>query len=103
EALEHLLALDISAESAGRWRSLSGLRDSNIVAEELWDDDAMYVLAARQVQAARDTGALGRLLFALSFLARNHMLAGELTESGQLIDEARVIAEATGNAALVSA
>jgi DNA-binding CsgD family transcriptional regulator len=103
QALEHLLALDISSEGAGRWFSLSGLRDSNIVAEEMWDDEAMYLLAARQVQAARDAGALGHLQFALSFLARNHMLAGELTESGQLIDEARVIAEATGNAALVSA
>jgi DNA-binding CsgD family transcriptional regulator len=103
QALEHLLAMDISSASAGRWLSLSGLRDSNIVAEEMWDDDAMYVLAARQVQAARDTGALGHLLFALSFHARNHMLAGELTESGQLIDEAREIADATGNPALVNA
>jgi DNA-binding CsgD family transcriptional regulator len=31
------------------------------------------------------------------------MLAGDLTESGQLIDEARLIAEATGNPALVNA
>jgi DNA-binding CsgD family transcriptional regulator/tetratricopeptide (TPR) repeat protein len=103
QALEHLLALEISSEGAGRWLSLSGLRDSNIVAEEMWDDEAMHLLAARQVQAARDVGALGHLQFALSFLARTHMLAGELTESGQLIDEARVIAEATGNRALVSA
>src|SRR4029077_13435572 len=49
------------------------------------------------------TGALGHLLFALSFQARNHMLAGELAESGQLIDEARQIADATGNPALVNA
>src|SRR4029077_15032484 len=35
---------------------------------------------------------------ALSFVARNHMLAGELTAAAQLIDEARLIAEATGNA-----
>jgi DNA-binding CsgD family transcriptional regulator len=103
QALEHLLALDLSGEGAGRWLSLSGLRDSNVVAEELWDDEAMHLLAARQVQAARDAGALGHLRFALSFLARSHMLAGELTESGQLIDEARVIAEATGNAAFVNA
>ena len=103
QALEHLLALDISSEGAGRWLSLSGLRDSNIVAEELWDDEAMYLLAGRQVRATRDVGALGDLQFALSFMARTHMLAGELTESGQLIDEARVIAEATGNPALVSA
>jgi DNA-binding CsgD family transcriptional regulator len=103
QALEHLLTLDISSDGADRWLSLSGLRDSNIVAEEIWDDEAMYFLAARQVQAARDAGALGHLQFALSFLARNHMLAGELTATALLIDEARVIAEATGNPPLVSA
>ena len=103
QALEHLLALEISSEGADRWLSLSGLRDSNIVAEELWDDEAMHLLAGRQVQAARDVGALGHLQFALSFLARTHMLSGELIESGQLIDEARAIAEATGNPSLVSA
>ena len=103
QALERLLALDSSSEGAGRWLSLSGLRDSMVVAEEMWDDEAMHLLAARQVQAARDAGALGHLQFALSFLARSHMLAGELTESGQLIDEARVIAEATGNRPLVNA
>jgi DNA-binding CsgD family transcriptional regulator len=69
----------------------------------MWDDEAMHLLAGRQVQAARDVGALGHLQFALSFLARTHMLAGELIESGQLIDEARTIAEATGNPSLVSA
>ena len=103
QALEHLLTLDISGDGADRWLSLSGLRDSNIVAEEIWDDEAMYLLAARQVQAARDAGALGHLQFALSFLARNHMLAGELTAAALLIDEARMIAEATGNPPLVSA
>ena len=103
QALEHLLTLDISSDGADRRLSLSGLRDSNIVAEEIWDDEAMYLLAARQVQAARDAGALGHLQFALSFLARNHMLAGELTAAALLIDEARMIAEATGNPPLVSA
>jgi DNA-binding CsgD family transcriptional regulator len=103
QALEHLLTLDISSDGADRWLSLSGLRDSNIVAEEIWDDEAMYLLAARQVQAARDAGALGHLYFALSFLARNQMLAGELTAADLLIDEARMIAEATGNPPLVSA
>ena len=89
QALERLLALDGSSEGAGRWLSLSGLRDGNVIAEEMWDDEAMHLLAAREVQAARDAGALGHLQFALSFLARNYMLAGELTGSGQLIDEAR--------------
>ena len=52
---------------------------------------------------ARDTGALGHLQFALGFVARNHILAGELTEAAHLLDEADAIAEATGNARFVNA
>jgi DNA-binding CsgD family transcriptional regulator len=55
------------------------------------------------VQVARDTGALGHLQFALSFLARSHMLAGDLTAAALVLDEARSIAEATGNSAVVNA
>ena len=69
----------------------------------MWDDEALHLLAARQVQVARDTGALVHLQFALSFLARSHMLAGELSAAALMIDEARLIAEATGNPALVNA
>jgi DNA-binding CsgD family transcriptional regulator len=101
-ALELLLAIDVSNEDVGRL-SLSSGRNSNIVALEMWDDEALHRLAARQVQVARDTGALVHLQFALSFLARSHMLAGELTAATGMIDEARLIAEATGNPALVNA
>jgi DNA-binding CsgD family transcriptional regulator len=102
-ALELLLASDVSGEDVGRQLSPSSARDSNIVALEMWDDEAVHLLAARQVQVARDTGALVHLQFALSFLARSHMLAGELTAATLMIDEARFIAEATGNPALVNA
>jgi DNA-binding CsgD family transcriptional regulator len=102
-ALELLLAMDASNEDVGRWLSPSSGRNGNIVALEMWDDEALHLLAARQVQAARDTGALVHLQFALSFLARSHMLAGELTAATLLIDEARLIAEAIGNPALVNA
>jgi hypothetical protein len=43
-----------------------------------------------------------RLQFALAFLARSHLVAGKLTAAASVIDEARLIAEATGNPALVS-
>jgi DNA-binding CsgD family transcriptional regulator len=102
-ALGLLLAADVAHEDVSRWLSLSTGRNSNIVALELWDDDAVHRLATRQVQLARDTGALVHLQFALSFLARSHMLAGELSAAALMIDEARTIAEATGNPALVNA
>jgi DNA-binding CsgD family transcriptional regulator len=95
-ALGRLLATDASYEDVGRWLSFSRLRDGINIALELWDDDAGHVLAARQVEAARDTGALVHLYFALSLLAGSHILAGELTTAALLTDEARLIAQATG-------
>jgi DNA-binding CsgD family transcriptional regulator len=102
-ALDLLLATDVSDEDVARRLSVSTTRNGNIVALEMWDDEALHLLAARQVHVARDAGALLHLQFALSFLARSHMLAGEFTAATLMIDEARLIAEATGNRALVNA
>jgi DNA-binding CsgD family transcriptional regulator len=102
-SLELTLAVDVGNEDVGRRVSVSSTRNSNIVALEMWDDEALHRLAARQVQVARDAGALVHLQFALSFLARSQMLAGDLTAATLTIDETRSIAEATGNPALVNA
>jgi DNA-binding CsgD family transcriptional regulator len=102
-SLELLLAMDVSDDDVGRRLSVSSSRNGNIVALEMWDDEALHRLADRQVQVARDAGALVHLQFALSFLARSHMLAGDLTAATLTIDESRSIAEATGNPALVNA
>jgi DNA-binding CsgD family transcriptional regulator len=97
-ALEMVLALDVGTElEAGRWLWLTGGRTSANVALELWDDESWHALAARQVQVARDAGALVHLQFALIFLARTHLLAGELATVARLFEEDRLIAEATGN------
>jgi hypothetical protein len=40
--------------------------------------ELLVVAGAGQVQAARDTGAFVRLQFALTYLARAHLLAGDL-------------------------
>ena len=96
-ALELFLALEV-ADRRGRPLALARRwRASVIVALELWDAESWHVLAARQAQFARDTGALVHLQFALNFLAGTHLLAGELTTAALTIDEDRLIAEATGN------
>ena len=102
-ALELLLATDIATEDGSRWLSVSSGRNSNMVALEMWDDEALHLLATRRVQVARDTGAVGHLAFALSFLVRSHILAGELAAAALVLDEARLIAEATGHSAVVNA
>jgi DNA-binding CsgD family transcriptional regulator len=94
-ALDGVLALDVE-DDLGRWLWLTGARGGAVAALELWDADAWHELATRQVRVAREMGALVRLQFALQFLARSHLLAGDLAAAAQAIEEDRAIAEATG-------
>jgi DNA-binding CsgD family transcriptional regulator len=80
----------------GRYLWLAGMRAGGIVAGELWDDDARHTLAIRQVEVARNAGALVQLQYALSFLAWTSLDAGELAAAARLLDEDRLIADATG-------
>ncbi len=102
-ALKMLLSLKLGRDEPGRWLWLAGGRVSVLVANELWDAEAFHALAARQAEFARDTGALMHLQLALSFLARSHLLAGELATAARMVEEDRLIAEATGNPPLRSA
>ena len=96
-ALKLFLALNVGTDEASRWLWLARSRVSGNVALEVWDDESWHAVAARQVRVARDTGALVHLQFALNFLAITHLLAGELATAARLLDEDRLIAEATGN------
>jgi DNA-binding CsgD family transcriptional regulator len=97
-ALDLILALDVAPDlDVGRWLWLVGARAGGILAMELWDAESWHSLATRQVRVARETGALVHLQFALNFLARTHLIAGELSISARLLDQERLIAEATGN------
>ena len=100
QALQTVLAAEVPAGDLGRWLWLTGLRAAGLIALELWDADSWHALASRQVQAARDCGALGQLQFALNFLARSQLAAGELTDVAVLVEEERAIAQAMGNPAV---
>ncbi len=62
----------------------------NIAAQELWDDQAWFELAAGQAELARATGTLSLLPYALDYLA------GNLIQSGDLSGAAGLMAEAEG-------
>jgi DNA-binding CsgD family transcriptional regulator len=96
-ALARALELAFAAEvgDVGRWFWLIG--GSSIVAPELWDPESWQAMAARQVQVAREAGALVHLQGALDFLARTLLRLGEVAGAAPLIEEGRLIAEATGN------
>jgi len=102
-ALGLLLALDPRRDEVRRWMFLATGRMSGLLAAELWDAAACRTLVSRQAQFAREIGALMQLQFALSFMARTDILAGELSAAQSMIDEARLIAEATGNPPLANA
>jgi ATP/maltotriose-dependent transcriptional regulator MalT len=96
-ALELVLASGGGTDEVSRWLWLAGARPSAAVAVELWDAESWHFLAARQEHVARDTGALVQLRLALHLGAGNHILAGELTTAALMVEEDRLIAEATGN------
>ena len=96
-ALELLLALDVGTEETHRRSWFAGGRAGALVAFELWDAESWHALAARQVQVARDTGALVDLRLALNFVAVTHIVAGKLASAALMLEEARLIAEATGS------
>jgi DNA-binding CsgD family transcriptional regulator len=59
----------------------------NLVAMDLWDDEAWFSLAAGQVRLARANGTLSWLPFALEYLAENHIQAGQLSTAAALLTE----------------
>ena len=71
------------------------------VAPDLFDDDAWHALATRNVQLARDAGALAVLPLALNLLSLLRSFEGDLVAAAALTDEADEIAEATGTQPIV--
>src|SRR4029078_4362318 len=96
-ALERLLAEEMGNDEGGRSLWLAAARSVQMIALELWDADAVHTLATRQLEVARESGALVQLRLALNFLGGNLVHAGELAMAELLFDEDRLVAEATGN------
>src|SRR3984885_9809732 len=92
-----VLALEADSGEAGRWRWLGGGRISQIIALELWDFESWYDLAGGQVRFARSAGALVHLQSALNYLARAHILVGDLATAALMAEEEQLIAEARGH------
>ena len=78
-----------------RWLWLAG---RNAVA--ILDDELVHVLASRNVQLAREAGALATLPAALSFLSITSVLMGELATAGELADESTAITRDIGGVQL---
>ena len=71
-ALTRFRGDELSSEDGLRWLWLACR-----TAMDLWDDESWFVLSARQVQLAREAGALTVLPLALNLRAGIHIFAGE--------------------------
>ena len=91
-ALSAFRSEDVSKEEGLRWLWLACRAAAN-----LWDDETWAVLATRQVQLARDAGALTVLPIALNSRIYMHLNAGELTAAAELIEEVEAVTDATGS------
>jgi DNA-binding CsgD family transcriptional regulator len=84
---------DLSPNDA-RW-----LWFASLIALFMWDDDAWTVLFTRQLELARQTGALSALAFLLGTGVGVYAFFGELGTASVLEEEQRAATEATGIAA----
>jgi DNA-binding CsgD family transcriptional regulator len=92
QAVSAFVSKNVSAEEEIRWLWLA-----SHAAGVLWDDQSWHVLTARHIQFAREAGVLSTLPVALSARIMALTFAGELGTAGQLTDEVRVAAEASGS------
>lgn len=66
-------------------------------AASLWDDACWNVLTRRHLDVARQTGALSALPLALTTRAVVNLFTGDLDQAASLVNEARLLVEATGS------
>lgn len=73
------------------------------LAPDLFEDEMWRAFAVRNVQIARESGALAVLPLALNHLAQLRVFEGELDAAETLLDEAEAITEATGTTPILIA
>ena len=83
---------DIVANGGFRWLFLA-----EMAAIELWDYEAWREITVREVQLVRDAGALTVLATALSVSIFVRIFAGELGVAASMIEEQRIVTEASGS------
>ena len=84
-------AMDDPAENSFRWTWLPP-----VPSYVLWDDEAWYAINARQLQLARDAGALARIPMGLITEAVIDAWSGDFASAAAVTAEAETITEATG-------
>jgi len=89
-ALEAFRTDVVDGTESLRWMWLAGR-----AAAFIWDFDNWQTLTQRQIQLARDAGALSILPITLSSRAGVHLVAGEVAVAASLVEQAASAADAT--------
>src|SRR6516165_2708872 len=87
-ALSAFLAAGVSPED-GLWQACHS-------AGLVWDYDSWQVLSDRQIEVARDVGALTALPSAFTMRAMPHLFAGEFTAATAMVAQVESVSQATG-------
>jgi DNA-binding CsgD family transcriptional regulator len=91
-ALQAFCGDELSSEEGIRWLWLACR-----TAMDVWDDESWFVLSARQIQLARDAGALTVLPLALNLEAGIRIFAGQFAAADTLTEEADAVSAAIAN------
>jgi DNA-binding CsgD family transcriptional regulator len=83
---------DVPVDECLRWSPFA-----TAAGNALWDDDGVRAVCARQIQIARDAGALGQLPPHLHALGNAAARGGNFAAAASHIAEANAITEATGS------
>jgi DNA-binding CsgD family transcriptional regulator len=86
---------EVSLEEVLRWGWLA-----TAAAVTVWDFETCLAISAREVELARDSGALAVLTVGANVLAQALALGGEFGNASRLIAEADAVVEATGTGVL---
>lgn len=82
---------DLPARDLLKWGWMA-----NGLSAAVWDDRAMRALCSRAVEVARAAGALTELPFCLASLGMATTWTGDFTTAAAILDEADIVAAATG-------
>jgi DNA-binding CsgD family transcriptional regulator len=82
------------APEEGRWLSVALW-----AAADLWDDNTFLRLTTRELERAREAGALTAIPLALSMLSYIHTISGDLASAESQLEEIRSASEAIGTPA----
>ena len=91
-----ILAPEGDSDDDSRWLVLARSKVFAVPAAEVWDAESWHALALRITRFARLAGAPIYLQFALNHLAWTYVVRGEFATAALVIDEERLLADATG-------